>query len=46
MPLAGAIVPDVDRFIVMPSAHADVFGVGTTVVVGLAAVPPMAMTTG
>lgn len=46
MPLAGAIVPDVDRFIVVPSAHADVFGVGTTVSVGLAPVLPMAMMTG
>lgn len=32
--LAGAIVPGVARFIVMLSAHADVFGVGITVVVG------------
>jgi hypothetical protein len=32
--LAGAIVPGVARFIVMLSAHADVFGVGTTVIVG------------
>jgi hypothetical protein len=46
MPLAGAIVPDVDRFIVVPSAHADVFGVGTTAVVGLAPVLPMAMIAG
>jgi hypothetical protein len=46
MPLAGAIVPDVDRFIVVPSAHADVFGVGTTVIVVLAPVLPMAMMTG
>jgi hypothetical protein len=32
--LAGAIVPGVARFIVMLSAHADVFGVGITVIVG------------
>jgi hypothetical protein len=46
MPLAGAIVADVDRFIVVPSAHAEVFGVGTTLIVGLAPVLPMAMLTG
>jgi hypothetical protein len=32
--LAGAIIPGVARFIVMLSAHAEVFGVGITVVVG------------
>jgi len=32
--LAGVIVPGVARFIVMLSAQADVFGVGTTIVVG------------
>jgi hypothetical protein len=32
--LAGAIVPGVARLIVMLSAHADVFGVGITPVVG------------
>jgi hypothetical protein len=32
--LAGAIVPGVARFIVFLSAHADVFGVGITPVVG------------
>jgi hypothetical protein len=32
--LAAAIIPGVARFIVMLSAHADVFGVGTTVIVG------------
>jgi len=32
--LAGAIVPGVAKFIVMLSAHAEVFGVGITVVVG------------
>jgi hypothetical protein len=31
---AGAIVPGVARFIVVLSAHADVFGVGITPVVG------------
>lgn len=31
--LAGAIIPGAARFIVMLSAHADVFGVGITVVV-------------
>jgi hypothetical protein len=31
--LAGAIIPGVARFIVMLSAHADVFGVGITDVV-------------
>ena len=40
MALAGAIVPGVDRFIVMLSAQADVFGVGTTVVVGSMLVVP------
>jgi hypothetical protein len=38
--LAGAIVPGVDRFIVMLSAQAEVFGVGTTVVVGSMLVVP------
>jgi hypothetical protein len=37
--LAGAIVPGVARFIVMPSAQAGVFGVGTTVIVGSMLVP-------
>ena len=31
--LAGAIVPGTARFIVMLSAHAEVFGVGITVVI-------------
>jgi hypothetical protein len=31
--LAGAIIPGVARLIVMLSAHAEVFGVGITVVV-------------
>jgi len=38
--LAGAIVPGVDRFIVILSAHADVFGVGTIVIVGSMLVVP------
>jgi hypothetical protein len=37
--LAGAIVPGVARFIVMLSAQADVFGVGTTVIGRLMLVP-------
>ena len=37
---AGAIIPGLARFIVMLSAHADVFGVGTTAVVGSILVPP------
>jgi hypothetical protein len=37
--LAGGIVPGVARFIVMLSAQADVFGVGTTVIVGSILVP-------
>ncbi|HYZ41018.1 MAG TPA: hypothetical protein VE687_10370, partial [Stellaceae bacterium] len=32
--LAAAMVPGVATFIVMPSAHADVFGVGITAMVG------------
>jgi hypothetical protein len=32
--LAGAIAPGVARFIVVLSAHADVFGVGITAIVG------------
>ena len=38
--LAGVIVPGVARFIVVFSAHADVFGVGTTVIVGSILVTP------
>ena len=38
--MAGAIMPGVARFIVVPSAHADVFGVGTTGIVGSMLVPP------
>jgi len=37
--LAGAIVPGVARYIVMLSAQADVFGVGTTVMDGSMLVP-------
>jgi hypothetical protein len=37
--LAGGIAPGVARFIVMLSAQADVFGVGTTVIVGSILVP-------
>jgi hypothetical protein len=44
--LAGVIVPGVARFIVMPSAHADVFGVGTMVIVGSMLVPPNSVITG
>jgi len=38
--LAGAIMPGVVRFIVVLSAHADVFGVGITAIVGSMLVPP------
>jgi hypothetical protein len=44
--LAGAIVPGVDKLIVMLSAQADVFGVGTTAVVGSMLVPPSSVTEG
>jgi hypothetical protein len=44
--LAGAIVPGVDRFIVMLSAHAGVFGVGITVVVGSSLVEASSVTAG
>jgi len=43
---AGAIIPGAARFIVVPSAHADVFGVGITVIVGSMLVPPNSETTG
>jgi hypothetical protein len=43
--LAGVIVPGVARYIVVLSAHADVFGVGITVV-GSMLVPPSCATTG
>jgi hypothetical protein len=38
--LAGAIVPGVARFIVVLSAHADVFGVGIIAAAGSILVPP------
>jgi hypothetical protein len=38
--LAGAIMPGVARFIVTLSAHADVFGVGITIIVGSMLVVP------
>jgi hypothetical protein len=44
--LAGAIMPGVARFIVTLSAHADVFGVGATVIVGSMLVPPSSVITG
>jgi hypothetical protein len=44
--LAGAIVPGVARFIVVLSAHADVFGVGITVIVGSMPVPPSCVIAG
>jgi hypothetical protein len=44
--LAGIIMPGVARFIVMLSAQAEVFGVGTTVMVGSMLVPPNSVTTG
>ena len=43
---AGAIIPGVARFIVVLSAHADVFGVGTTVIVGSMLVPPISVISG
>jgi hypothetical protein len=43
---AGAIIPGVARFIVMLSAHAEVFGVGITVTAGSILVPPSSATTG
>jgi hypothetical protein len=42
--LAGAIVPGVARFIVVLSAHADVFGVGITPVAGSMLVTPSCAT--
>jgi hypothetical protein len=44
--LAGAIMPGLARFIVMLSAHADVFGVGITVVVGSMLVVASSVTAG
>lgn len=42
--LAADIVAGVARFIVVPSAQAEVFGVGTTVVVGSMLVSPSCAT--
>jgi hypothetical protein len=44
--LAGVIVPGVARFIVMLSAQADVFGVGTTISVGAMLVLASSVTAG
>ena len=44
--LAGAIMPGVARFIVILSAHADVFGVGITVIVGSMLVLARSVTAG
>ena len=44
--LAGAIVPGVDRSMVMLSAQADVFGVGMIVIVGSMLVAPSWVTSG
>jgi len=44
--LAGVMVPGVDRFIVVVSAHAEVFGVGITVIVGSMLVPPSCVISG
>jgi hypothetical protein len=44
--LAGAIVPGVDRFIVMLSAQAEVFGVGITAIVGSMLVLARSVTAG
>jgi len=44
--LAGAIVPGVAKFIVTLSAQADVFGVGTTVIVGSLPAPASSVTAG
>jgi hypothetical protein len=41
--LAGAMVPGVARFMVVLSAHADVFGVGITAIVGSMLVPTSVM---
>jgi hypothetical protein len=44
--LAGAIVPGVAIYVVMPSAQADVFGVGITIIVGSMLVPASSATAG
>jgi hypothetical protein len=43
---AVAIIPGLARFIVVLSAHADVFGVGITIAVGSILVPPSCAMTG
>lgn len=43
---AGAIIPGIARFIVILSAHADVFGVGTVVMVGSILVLPSSVMSG
>jgi hypothetical protein len=44
--LAGVIVLGVATFMVVPSAHAEVFGVGITVIVGSRLVVPNSEMTG
>ena len=44
--LAGAIMPGIARFIVTLSAQADVFGVGTTAIVGSMLVLASSVTAG
>jgi hypothetical protein len=44
--LAGAMVPGAARYIVVLSAHADVFGVGMTAIAGSMLVPPSWVTSG
>jgi hypothetical protein len=44
--LAGAMVPGIARFMVVLSAHADVFGVGITAIVGSMLVLPSPVTAG
>lgn len=46
MAFAGAIIPGLARFIVVLSAHADVFGVGITIPVGSILVSPSCAMTG
>jgi hypothetical protein len=44
--LAGVIMPGVARFMVTLSAHADVFGVGITAIVGSMLVPASSVMSG
>jgi hypothetical protein len=44
--LAGAMVPGVASFMVVLSAHAEVFGVGMTAIVGSMLVPPSCVMSG